>query len=718
MLKLNPVTPMLHNSFSSVLRLSLSTAATAAALAAWPVMAQTLPEITVTDSTDSSSTEDTGQYTARSVSIGKTPQSVRDTPQSVSVITRQQLDDRNITKIEDAVKQTTGITVTRLDGAGNYNQILSRGFQIGAIMLDGIPISQGFNYATGFDTAIYDRVEVLRGPAGLLQGGSEPGGSINVVRKRALSALAIGANVSVGSWNAQRADVDVTGALNASGSLRGRVVAVSDQRDSVIDTLFNNKQLGYGTLELDITRDTTLSVGYTKQRVRAAVDQGLPSYANGQLIDVPRSTLAGLAANRQDLDTTDAFAELEHRLDNGGIVKFSMRDVDRSSFYRSARANGAMSANGGLSLQTVDYQQENQDRNYDLFVSSPLSWAGRQHRVLAGISHSESKAYDGNYAYGPNLAFNLFQPNYDLAYPTITLPGYSNITTKTENAAYAQLQLSAAERLKVLLGGRLSWADVAVENYSSGAVTSRFNPGRQFTPSAAVMYDLNAELTAYASYVRTFVVQSALDSANQVLPARTGSQIELGLKGEFLNKRLQTHAAVFQIIDTNRAITDPANTNYSIPGGEVRSRGLELEASGQVAPGWDVLVGYAYTDSKYLQAPVAQVGEVFSTVTPRHSINLFTRYALRTPGLQGWSIGAGLSYRSEFYAQSGTLKLVSGDYALLNGQLAYQVNNKVSVSLNVENLLDKTYYEKVSGVSRQNFYGEPRRAVVSMSMRF
>ncbi|RZL02883.1 MAG: hypothetical protein EOP36_06995, partial [Rubrivivax sp.] len=145
-----------------------------------------LPEVTVTGTSSGTATEGTGQYTARAISLGKTAQTVRQTPQSVSVITRQQLDDRNFTKLEDAVKQTTGVTVTRLDGAGNYNTIQSRGFDIGAIQLDGIPTPQGANYATAMDAAIYDHIEVLRGPAGLLQGGGEPGGAINLVRKRAL----------------------------------------------------------------------------------------------------------------------------------------------------------------------------------------------------------------------------------------------------------------------------------------------------------------------------------------------------------------------------------------------------------------------------------------------------------------------------------------------------------------------------------------------------
>ncbi|MDO9002582.1 MAG: TonB-dependent siderophore receptor [Aquabacterium sp.] len=676
--------------------------------------AAALPTVTVTGVASGSSTEGTGQYTTRALSIGKAVQSPRETPQSVSVITRQQLDDRNFTKLEDAVKQTTGINITRLDGAGNYNTIQSRGFDIGAIQLDGIPIPQGANYATAMDTAIYDHIEVLRGPAGLLQGAGEPGGAINLVRKRALGRLAVGAN-AVGSFDFKRADVDVTGPLNEAGTLRGRVVGVIDRRNSHVDTVFNHKQLGYGTLEFDITPATTLSVGYTQQEVRAAIDQGLPTFADGRLLEVPRSTLAGLRANRQDLDTKDIFLELEHRLDDGGLLKFSARDVWRSSFYRAARANSPVAANGDIQLQTVDFLQENQDRNYDVFFTRPIKLGGLTHRILVGASYNESKAYGGNFVYGPLLAFNVYQPNYDLPYPVLTLPGYNALTTRREKAIYGQAQISATDRLKFLLGGRMSWAEVTT-------TALRADPGRHFTPSVSSIYDLNQALSAYAAYSETFVVQSALNAASRILPPRTGSQIEFGLKGEFFNKRLQTHAAIFRIEDKDRAITDPAATNASIPGGEVRSQGFEAEVSGKVARGWDVLAGYAYTDTEYVKAPVTQLGQVFSAITPRHSVNLSTKYALANLGLPAWTIGGGVSYRSEFFSQSGTVRVVSGDYSIFNAQVGYKFNDQLSLNLNVDNLFDKTYYDKVSApsvsLSRQNYYGEPRRVVLALQARY
>lgn len=673
-----------------------------------------LPEVQVTDT----GTTTEGSYTARTVDIGKTGASPRETPQSVSVITRQQLDDRNFTKLEDAVKSATGLVITRLDGAGNYNSIQSRGFDIGAILLDGMPIAQGANYATALDMAIYDRIEILRGPAGLLQGAGEPGGAINLVRKRALGLKAIGANVQLGSFGMRRADVDVTGPLNAAGTLRGRLVAVADRRDSFVDLLFTDKNAAYGTLELDIAPSTTLSAGFTRQQVRSMVDQGLPTYADGRLIDVSRNTFVGNRANRQDMDTDDAFLELEHRLGNGGLVKAAVRDVRRDNFYRSGRANGAAAANGDLRFETVDLQGYLKDRSYDLYLATPFELAGRRHRLLLGANRNERDTGDGNFAYGPSSTFNIFNPNHDLPYPVINLPGFTGITTREESALYGQGQFSVTDRLKLLAGGRLSWAEVQSRRTSDGVVTARSKPGRQFTPSVAAMYELNASLTAYVSYVETFVVQSQLDAAGQLLPARSGKQTEVGLKGEFLNRRLQTQAAVFRIDDVNRAIADPVVPGASVPGGEVRSQGLELEASGQVAPGWDLLAGYAYTDTKYTKAPVAQQGQVFSPITPRHMVNLSTRYAFRDAALRGWSVGGGVSWRSEFFAQAGALRIVSGNYALANAQVSYQVNDQVNVSLNIDNLFDKKYYEKVSGVSRQNFYGEPRKFVVALKARY
>lgn len=713
-----------HRPSLTLPRLSLLALAVLAAVSgmaaetpATPRTETTLPEVKVTDSANSA-TEGSGLYTTRAISIGKTTQAPREIPQSVSVITRQQLDDRNFTKLEDVIKFTTGMNVTRFDGAGNFNSIQSRGFDVGAIQLDGIPINQGANYATALDAFLYDRIEVLRGPAGLLQGGGEPGGAINLVRKRALGEFAVNSSLSAGSFDFARAEVDVTGPLNSSGSVRGRLLALHDERDSHIVVLDNRKWLGYGTVEVDLAPGTTLSLGHARQEVRSGYDRGLPARPNGELLDLPISFAVLLRGTRHDLDTRDTFAELETQTAGGGQVKLAARQVKRDLFYKFADSNSALRPDGTVAMSNGELFSAQEDTNLDAYYTGPWQWLGRKHRVVVGVSRNSSDAYGGNFALGPALTFNVFAPDYDRPFPAVTLPGHQTLTERKETAAYGQVQFSATDRLKLLAGGRLSWAKVETTRLRDGVVTARAEPGRQFTPLVATLYDLNSALTAYASYAETFVVQTQLDRAGGLLTPRTGNQIEFGIKGEFLNRRLQTHLAVFRIDDENRAVADPDVITASIAGGEVRSQGFEAEASGQVAPGWDVLAGYAYTDTEFLKAPIAQQGQVFSTVTPRHSLNLYSRYAFRDAALRGLSIGGGLAYRSEFYAQSGTVRLVTGDYTLFNAQLGYQINNQLSLNLSVDNLFDKKYYEKVSSPTRQNFYGEPRRVALVLKASY
>ncbi len=227
--------------------------------AATAVATTTLPEVRVTASDDASS-ELTHSYAAHAVTVGsKIPQTLRETPQSISVVTRQRLDDQNITKIEDVLKQTTGVNVTRLDGAGNFNSVQARGFDIGTIQLDGLAISQGANYSTALDTAIYDRIEVLRGPAGLLQGAGEPGGTINLVRKRARADFSGSVGLMLGSWDTRRAEFDLTSKLDEDGRIRARVVGLVDDRESFVNDLESKKSLGYGTVEIDLTSKRKLT---------------------------------------------------------------------------------------------------------------------------------------------------------------------------------------------------------------------------------------------------------------------------------------------------------------------------------------------------------------------------------------------------------------------------------------------------------------------------
>ncbi|MFT0545942.1 TonB-dependent siderophore receptor [Allopusillimonas ginsengisoli] len=679
----------------------------------------TLAPITITGTGGLNATsEGTGSYVPSAITVGsKIPQTIRETPFSVTIITRERLDDQNVTNIQDVLKQTTGMTVTRYDGAGNANSISSRGFSIGSIQLDGLPTSQDTSYTTGLDAAIYDRIEVLRGPAGLLQGAGEPGGTINLVRKRAQPGFAGNVGLMLGSWDTKRASVDVTSSLVESGRIRARVVGVIDKRNSYVDIVKNDKTVGYGTLEFDLTPDTTFSLGAARQNLDTVRDLGLPTYADGSLLDISRSTFAGRSANTQRQETSQMFAELEHHLDNGGLLKLAAREGKRYSSDYGVRASSPVNPlTGEVKMQGAASRRQTIDTNFDAFLSTPFELGGHTQRALLGLSHSikETKR-----ASAPNSnaggMLNIFDPDYNVAIPDMDIGPYSSESTLTETGLYGQLQLKPVDRWTFLLGGRMSWWDSESRNLLTGVVTPIPNSSPKFTPMAGVIFDLNGHSSLYASYAQTFVPQTNLDINGTVLPPRTGSQMEMGIKSEFFDKRLITHLAAFRILDKNRAMADPDDItgNSAIAGGEVRAQGWEAEISGEIRPGLELIAGYAYTNTKYLKAPSNQRGQVFSAVTPKHSANLWIKKTWQDGMLRRVSLAAGLRSVSSFYAESGGVRIHGSGYTVVNGQIGYQFNKTTHASLMVNNLLDKKYYEKVSGTSRQNFYGEPRNVMLT-----
>ncbi|HEX6590548.1 MAG TPA: TonB-dependent siderophore receptor [Moraxellaceae bacterium] len=708
-----------------------TSALASALLACLPAWAETdadgsvsveLTEVTVTAQAENASTEHSGSYASKTVSIGKGQQSRKETPSSVSVVTRQRLEDQNLSSVSDALKQVTGITVQRFDGAGNFNNYYSRGYQIDAIQLDGINFGNTGNVVE-FDTAMYDRIEVLRGPAGLFQGSGEPSGAINLARKRALADTQVGAAALVGSWNSYRVEGDVTGALTEDRRLRGRLVAAYDDRESYQDVVGSQKQMVYGTLEYDLTEATTLATGITWQKIKAVIDQGMPAYANGALLNVPRSTFIGANWNTQDLESTDLFAEVEHRLDGGGLLKFAAHKLDRYMLYKVARSNSAVTAAGNTNLQTGIYSPDRTNWSADVYADLPFTVGGLQQNVIVGADYRTQDDANLSTAFANTAVMNVYAPNHAVPEPVWTNTSRGG-TEVTQYGTYGQLRLKPLSWATLVGGGRLSWwqSDTFNTTFATNVTTrSHAEQDAEFTPYAALIFDVLPEVSVYTSYADVFQPQSQITSNNEQIDPRTGKQIEAGIKGELLGGRLLPQFAVFRINDENRAIDDPnsSNVNHYIPGGEVESSGYEVEITGELLPGWEISTGYAYVKTEYLRAPTAtQNGDVFSTFTPKNNFNLWTRYRFQDGPLSKLSIGGGARSVSSFYAQGTGVKFVSAGYTIYSLQLAYDISEHIDVSLTGNNLLDEEYYEKVSGTTRQNFYGEPRNAMLAVRLRY
>lgn len=661
-------------------------------------------------------TENSDSYTSESVSIGLGSQSVKETPQSVSVVTRERLDDQKTTSLAEAMRNVTGITVN--DYGANQHEIKARGYSIDSFLMNGSPV-QDVGGAWGssgvFDTALLDRIEVLRGPAGILLGSGEPSGTINLVRKRALAESQASISLSAGTEDSYRGVVDVTGALDSEGRVRGRFVGIYDDRNSFIDHVYSENQVGYGTLEFDLSSETTLSMGITVQDEEFRPHSGLPAYSDGTLPNIDRSTYLGSDWDKQTADSQRYFLELEHRLANGGELTLKANRLERNASQRKS-SEGVLVADrdtGDFAIRQIAFDMEQQDDYLEAQVKSPFNLVGRSHEVVLGASYQNSDR-NSDWVYGDPvyLAQNLFYPIYNRSEPDFDgTPGRTEFNTR-QYAAYGQARINARDDFTVALGGRFNrWETNNYTDFTS--TTASGDDGTEFIPYAGLIYQLNEAINLYSSYTGVFEPQRDIDSNGDAIKPRKGKQYEIGIKGSHIEGGLNWHAAIFRIEDSNRAYTDPSNPGFSIPIGETKSEGLELEVSGQLMPRWDISAGYAYTQTEFVRDASSE-GLTLSPDTPEHNFNLWSRYRFGDNPNQGWRIGAGLNTVSSIYAESGDTRIEQGGYTTYSAMAGYRFNERLDVSLNGNNLTDKEYYSTVQGEIKHNYYGAPRSFMMTM----
>ncbi|MGR7996244.1 TonB-dependent siderophore receptor [Xanthobacter sp. ZOL 2024] len=670
-------------------------------------------------------TEGLDTYTANVTTIGVgSPTPVREIPQSISTVTRQRMDDQNFTQLEDAMRHTTGMVV--LSNDPGRSSIFSRGFEIDTLLVNNLPAPLSSILGTQPDLFIFDRVDVLKGPAGLFYGGSAgnnagPGGIINGTLKPALAKPFITSTLDYGSWDFVRAEVDAGGKLNEAGTVRARIGGAFQNRNSFVDVNENQVWVGYGALDFDLTEDTTLSLYAWHQERDILPFNGLPAInlgnGTGQLLNVPRSTFIGAGWNRFNNETTDYLVELKHDLDNGGEAKASLRYSDRDIDYKYAYSGSALrttpGALGDFTMRYTAAQVSETSFSGDAHVATPFELFGQSHSLTVG---ADFRLVDQTQLSPTSTSiagtYNLYNFNpWAVAEPT-TVYNQQSVTDPTQYGLYAQTKINPFDRLHVLLGGRFSWYDststVTVAN--AGAITqtrSSVDVDGNFLPYVGLVLDVTKDVSFYGSYTKTFVPQTELDAAGTALQPREGFQYEGGVKGSFFNGALNASAAAFLIRDNNRALsTDTANVY--VASGEVEVKGYELEVSGKPAPGWEIYAGYTYTDTQYLTATAAQLLAGFSTYTPRNNYNLWAKYEVQDGPLQGLHLAGGLKILSSFYTKSAGVKLTADGYTVVDGQIGYKFNDNWLATFTVTNIFDEVYYQRVGSVSVFNFYGEPR----------
>ncbi len=697
----------------------------------------TLREVTVTAQAErSATTEGTGSYAARGATLFKGAQSPKDIPQSVTVITRQQLDDQGLNTVTDALAQSPGTYFRKRPNGGS--DVYLRGFSTDTLQYDGVPLKRYHSFGNDLSaSSVYlDRIEVLRGAQGLLEGAGNPAGSVNLVRKRGLAERKVTVEGRMGSWDTYGTRVDAGGPLNAQGTLRGRAVLDYEGKKSFLDTVWDRNLNLYGALDLDITPDTTMGLGVAHARLKgnSTLYGGVPRFEDGHAIALPRSAYIGAGWNEAIRRETQLFFDLSHRFNADWTLKASAVSLRDGYDATTAYENGEVAA-GGTTVDGIGYIYDNAstNRGFDVHVDGRLNALGMAHEVVLGANYSKVKRDDRYTQYWVHAVYDVYQPNHDPLRFAAFNPSeiWDQNYDVTQKGVYGLWRSHLSERATLMAGGRASWYDYAghgISQVDGHQSSSAMQESGNFTPYGGFVYALTPQWSAYASYAAIFNPQSATDAQRQVLPPMTGKAYEAGVKGELLDGALDVSMAAFRIDQNNRAVTDygspkicgSGGASYcSKPAGKVRIEGFEIEAHGELARGLQVSGGYTYSRNKYVQdANSALIGMPFDYLMPRHLLRLWTGY--RLPGdLSAWQVGGGLAYRSAQRTNSTTKpNPVQGGYTVWGARVAYQVSTAWSVALNIDNLFDKRYYGNIDSDYWSSYVGEPRKFLLTLRGSF
>lgn len=723
----------------------------------------TLREVRVTGRRDGE-TEGTGSYTTEATTVGKTAQALRELPQSVSVVTRQRLDDQNLTSLDGAAGQAVGITVQ--DVNSRLSSMYSRGFEIDSVQLDGgAPMFVGVGFYSGvvFDMAEYDRVELLRGAAGLINGTGNPGGAVNLVRKMPTATPQFSVLASAGSWNNYRTEFDASGPLAFDGKLRGRAVVSYLDRAYFTDRRSTKKPLFYGVLEADLGPTAVFAVGAREERVK---DHGssawVPRYSNGADLKLPRRN-SGLTTDWAHTDTTseELFAKLTWRLADRWTLRVNATHTKQQSSGMNAFGYGAVDpvTLQGHTWGGTPQKSMNKQTLLDLNLSGAFDLFGRTHEVLVGADTQDMRSQWLGSIFTDNpagLPIDVFHPNPGL-WQKPTVPVWVrdyNPNQQKQVGAYGTLRMEVAEGTKVIVGARVNrfkYSQVYRERVDANddfdfsadwslASATRYSEPTKITPFGGVVYDINHAWSAYASYAEIYKPQANLKAGPQPgtgLKPMRGSNVEIGLKGELMGGKLNTAFALYRIEQEGKAVRDPryefqtilyAGSCCYVGSGKVISQGFDVEVNGELTRGVNLYAGYTYNHNQD-----KTVNAAFSTITPRHSLKLWGTWQLPNEA-SAWKIGGGATIQSTQYVKgtAASLNAATGlytgplvpfnytqsGYAVWNAMAQYRISPQWTVQMNLNNIFDTRYYRTVGSSASGNYYGEPRNAMLTLRGKF
>ena len=637
--------------------------------------------------------------------------SLFETPQTVTAISRVQLEEFSLTTINDVLDYTPGVTVEEVETDRSY--YTARGFDIVNFQYDGvgIPFISGLNLGQQ-DTAMYEKVEVVKGAAGLITGLANPSATINYVRKRPTEGFQADLGLNLSDWHGRRLEGDVSGAF--SDKIRGRLVAVYDTSDSYLDRHEDETSLGYGIIEFDLSDRTLLTLGHSHDNSHSTgvLWGALPLlYSDGTQTEYAVSTSNAPEWTFADTVQNQTFVELTHTLTDSwafnAMVTRNTTDYESELFYVYGVPDRTTEL--GLFGYASAYQREEEQNNVDVYFSGDFTLGERAHQVVLGYNNSDTEMYEASFydpvngypVLGSDWALGLSpQPNFSFFDPATS----SSDIDYSQEAFYVASRLNLHDKLAVLLGARATELKQSGMSYGGAANAD----AKETVPYYGITYQLLDDVMVYGSYSEVFKQQTWVNANLLPLGATLGESSEVGLKKSFNNERAVLTLAYFSSDQRNFGNFVGRNEqNIAIYEGiTLESRGYEIEFSGELFDGLNI--GAGFTDVSVED----QFGTEIRNFIPKKLLKLSASYAV--PAVDGLKVGGIVKWQDDVTTED---KLAAQDaFTLLDIAVHYQLNEKLGFSVNIENVTDEKYFQSLYW--DQAYYGAPRNVSASVRWKY
>lgn len=704
---------------TSMPRLRPAAAFTLAALAqiAMPGLAHgaeesTLPSVTVHAQGERADGPVNGYRAERSATFTKTDTPLKEVPASLTVVPAELMRDQAMKSIADVVRYVPGVSAHQ--GEGNRDQVVLRGIATTAdFYVDGVrDDAQTFR-----DLYNLERVEVLKGPAGMIFGRGGAGGVVNRVTKRPVFGRVGAAEFTVGSNSQLRGVVDIGNKINDAAAWR--LNAMGERADSFRDGVELERYAVNPTVTLTPSAQTALTLGYEHLRDARTADRGFPS-RNGAPFDAATGTFFGNADQSKSKATVDGFsAVLDHDFGGGVQLKNSFRATRYDKFYQNVYAGSAVNGGGTLTLSAYNNANKRTNIFNQTDVTTRIVSGGLEHTLLAGVElgHQDSASVRNTGFFGSATSVTVPASN-----PFGTVTRFQPSSTDANNnvkadiaAAYLQDQIALSKQWKVLAGVRYDHFKVDFDDKRATNPVDLARTDNAFSPRLGLIWTPTDWSTYYVSYSYAVLPsgeQLSLAPNTADLEPEKAKNYEIGARWDVLPK-LTLSAALFRLDRDDVRVADPANPGFFVKTGQQRTEGLELGLQGDVMRNWQVFAGYAYLDGRITKATSSGAAGAKIGLVPDHALSIWNKFALGG----GWGAGLGIIHQSDSYTSfTNTVKLPS--FTRTDGAIYYTfADGKTRLALNVENLFDKKYYPTANGDNNIS-PGAPRNARLTLATAF